>query len=268
MASAKTQRSRPVVLTIAGSDNSAGAGIQADLKTFSAFGCYGLTTITCVVAEIPGKVSAIQPVKPEIVAEQVALSFSAFPISAVKTGMLYSTAIIEAVATELGELRKKPPLVVDPVMVASSGDPLLKKSAITAYEKRIFPLATLITPNLDELRVLSGRPCRNLAEMKEAGLALVEHYGCAFLLKGGHLRGKTAVDVLATTDSLAEFEAPFVKNVSTHGTGCSYASAIAAGLACGHDLESAVGLAKNYISAAIEQHLRWGKTSALEHFPG
>ncbi|MEI6340194.1 MAG: hydroxymethylpyrimidine/phosphomethylpyrimidine kinase, partial [Verrucomicrobiota bacterium] len=147
----KPVRSKPVVLTIAGSDNSAGAGVQADLKTFSHFGCYGLTAITCVVAEVPGKVSAIQPVKPEIVAEQIALGFAAFPVGAVKTGMLFSTPIIEVVAEILDA--KKTRLVIDPVMVASSGDPLLKKSAIAAYRRMLFPLATLVTPNLDELKI-------------------------------------------------------------------------------------------------------------------
>ena len=147
-------RRRPVVLTIAGSDNSAGAGAQADLKTFSYFGCYGLTAITCVVAEVPGKVAAIQAIRPAIVAKQIALSLAAFPVAAAKTGMLRSAAIVEAVAEALGVRTTK--LVVDPVMVASSGDPLLKKSAIAAYERALFPRAALVTPNLDELRMLDG----------------------------------------------------------------------------------------------------------------
>ena len=191
-------RRRPVVLTIAGSDNSAGAGAQADLKTFSYFGCYGLTAITCVVAEVPGKVTSIQSIRPEIIAEQIALSFTAFPVAAAKTGMLYSASIIEAVTEALAGRNIK--LVVDPVMVASSGDPLLKKSAVTAYEKLLFPHATLVTPNLDELKILAGRDIRNLEEMRNAGRLLVEAHGCAFLLKGGHLRGKTAMDILITAE--------------------------------------------------------------------
>ncbi len=256
---------RPVVLTIAGSDNSAGAGIQADLKAFSAAGCYGLTTITCVVAEVPGKVTAIHPVPAAIVAEQVSLSLEAFPVAAVKTGMLYSTAIIERVAGALEEA--KCALVVDPVMVATSGDRLLKASAISAYERLLFPRATLVTPNLDELEVLTGRPIRTLREMKSAGKRLVEKYGCAFLLKGGHLRGKTAIDLLATPAGFEEFAAPFIRNVETHGTGCTYSAAIAAGLARGLPLSGAVGKAKAYITKAIRQHLKWRSTSALEHFP-
>jgi hydroxymethylpyrimidine/phosphomethylpyrimidine kinase len=258
-------RRRPVVLTIAGSDNSAGAGAQADLKTFSYFGCYGLTAITCVVAEVPGKVAAIQAIRPAIISEQIALSFKAFPVAAAKTGMLYSASIVEAVAEVLAARKTK--LVVDPVMVASSGDPLLKKSAITAYQKALFPNAVLVTPNLDELKILAGRDIRNLNEMKAAGGFLVEKYGCAFLLKGGHLRGKIALDVLVTTKGFEEFAAPFVVGIETHGTGCTYSAAVAANLALGSSLSKAVSAAKDYVTRAIEKSLRWEKTHALEHFP-
>jgi hydroxymethylpyrimidine/phosphomethylpyrimidine kinase len=255
-----------VVLTIAGSDNSCGAGAQADLKAISALGGYAQTAITCIVAEVPGRVSAIQPVKPEIVAEQIRLSFEAFPVAAVKTGMLYSTAIIRAVAATLQAQRTRPPLVIDPVMVASSGDPLLKPRAIAAYRDLLFPLATIVTPNLDELRILSGMPCRNLDEMKAAGAHLVERYGCAFLLKGGHLQSKTATDILATSRGFETFSAPFRKNADTHGTGCTFSAAIATGLAQGLSLTEAVQVAKSHITAAIHHGLRWKKTSALDHF--
>ncbi|HRJ73255.1 MAG TPA: bifunctional hydroxymethylpyrimidine kinase/phosphomethylpyrimidine kinase [Terrimicrobiaceae bacterium] len=256
---------KPVVLTVAGSDNSAGAGIQADLKTFSHFGCYGLTAVTCVVAEVPGRVSAIQAVKPDLVAAQIALSFEAFPAAAAKTGMLFSTAIIEAVADQLAG--RAIPLVIDPVMVASSGDPLLRKSAVSAYRRLLFPRAALVTPNLDELKILSGREIRSLAQMKDAGRALVDRYGCAFLLKGGHLKGKSAVDILATTAGFEEFSAPFVRGMDPHGTGCTYSAAVAANLACGRTLSDSVRAGKSYITRAIAGHLRWGRTSALEHFP-
>ncbi len=258
-------RCRPVVLTIAGSDNSAGAGAQADLKTFSYFGCYGLTAVTCVVAEVPGKVSAIQAVRPEIVVEQLALSYKAFPVAIAKTGMLYSASIVEAVAEVLAVRKTK--FVVDPVMVASSGDPLLKKSAIAAYQKALFPNATLVTPNLDELKILAGRDIRNLGEMRDAGRFLIEKYGCAFLLKGGHLRAKTAVDLLVTSQGIEEFAEPFVSGIKTHGTGCTFSAAIAANLALGSSLSQAVFVAKKYVTLTIERSLRWGKTDALEHFP-
>jgi hydroxymethylpyrimidine/phosphomethylpyrimidine kinase len=258
-------RRRPVVLTIAGSDNSSGAGVQADLKTFSYFGCYGLTAITCVVAEVPGKVASIQAIRAEIVAEQMALSFTAFPVAAAKTGMLYSASIVEAVAGVLAA--KKAKLVVDPVMVASSGDPLLKRSAVLAYQKVLFPCAMLVTPNLDELKILAGRDIRNLEEMRDAGRLLVEKHGCAFLLKGGHLRGKTALDILVTAKGSEEFPAPFVPGIQTHGTGCTYSAAIAATLALGSTLPEAISVAKAYISKAIERSLCWKNTQALEHFP-
>jgi hydroxymethylpyrimidine/phosphomethylpyrimidine kinase len=257
--------SLPVVLTIAGSDNSAGAGAQADLKTISALGGYGLTAITCVVAEVPGKVSAIQPMTPGIVAEQIRLSCEAFPVAAVKTGMLYSREIIEATLTALENVPC--PLVIDPVMIATSGDPLLRDDAIALYRERLLPRATVATPNLDEARVLLGEPIANLAAMRAAGPTLVQKYGCAFLLKGGHLKSDIATDLLFLRDgAVHEFTAPFTPGVSTHGTGCTTSAAIATGLARGLELPQAVAEAKQFVSHAIANFLRWGKTDALHHF--
>ena len=265
--------SPPVVLSIAGSDNSAGAGAQADLKTLGALAVYGVTAITCVVAEVPGKVSAIQPVEPHIVAGQIRLLFDAFPIAAVKTGMLYSREIIAAVCDTLAEAfaraDSRPALVVDPVMVATSGDPLLQADAIAIYRERLFPLATLITPNLDEARTLLGRPITTLEQMRRAGEELAARHGTAFLLKGGHLRGPTATDLLFADGEVVEFSAPFVPGVSTHGTGCTYSAAIAAGLGKGLALREAVAEAKRYVTAAVTHFLRWEKdgrtTDALNH---
>ena len=265
--SKRSAGSPPVVLTIAGSDNSCGAGIQADLQTFPAFATYPQTAVTCVVAEIPGQVSAVQPIRPEIVAEQIRLSFQAFPVAAVKTGMLYSTAVIRAVAAALREVARGIPVVIDPVMVASSGDPLLRPGAIAAYRNLLFPLATVITPNLDELRILSGLPCRNLEEIQAAGAALVELHDCAFLLKGGHLQTATATDILATRHGMKKFTAPFRKGAETHGTGCTLSAAIAASLAHGRPLDRAVAEAKSHITQAISKSHRWNSTSALNHFP-
>ena len=266
----------PVGLTIAGSDNSAGAGAQADLKTMGALGVYAVTAITCVVAEVPGKVSAIQPIEPRIVAEQIRLLFEAFPIAALKTGMLYSCEIIETVCETLAAcfapLSQPPPIVVDPVMVATSGDPLLKRDAVALYRERLFPMASLITPNLDEVRTLLGRPVTNLEEMRAAGLELVETYGRAFLIKGGHLRLNPAIDLLCLPDgNVREFSAPFIEGISTHGTGCTYAAAITAGLAKGLSLPEAVGEAKQFLANAVAQFLRWRRddgrtTDALHHF--
>lgn len=257
-------------MSIAGSDSSAGAGVQADLKTISALGAYAVTAITCVVAEVPGKVSEIQPIEPRIVAEQIRLLFEAFPVAAVKTGMLYSREIIAAVA---GALPAGIPLVVDPVMIATSGDPLLRDDAIALYRERLFPIAKVITPNLDEAGVLLGRPLKSLDEMRIGGVELAAQFGTAILLKGGHLREAVATDLLFAAGEIHEFTAPFVQEVFTHGTGCSYSAAIAASLANGESLVQAVATAKRFVSQAITHYLRWEKdghtTDALHHFaPG
>jgi hydroxymethylpyrimidine/phosphomethylpyrimidine kinase len=264
----------PVVLSIAGSDNSAGAGAQADLKTMSALGVYGVTAITCVVAEVPGKVSAIQSVNPEIVAEQVRLLFGAFPIAAVKTGMLHSREILGSVCDVIEECfagaERRPPLIVDPVMVATSGDALLHADAVALYCERLFPMATVVTPNLDETRTLLGRAVTNVEEMRDAGTELVARFRTAFLLKGGHLREAIATDLLFADGEIFEFHAPFVHGVATHGMGCTYSAAIASGMARGLPLRNAVREAKHYITEAVTHFLRWEKdgrqTDALNHF--
>ena len=260
-------KSPPVALTVAGSDNSAGAGIQADLKTFSAHGVYGLTAVTCVVAEVPGRVAAIQAVEPEIVRQQIVLSLDAFPVAAMKTGMLWSREIIDVLT---GMERTLPPLVVDPVMVASSGDALLKAEAVASYRERLFPLAVLVTPNLDEARVLLGRAVGSVGEMRAGGIELCARHGAAFLMKGGHLGGDEAVDVLCLPGGeTVEFRAPFTRGVSTHGTGCTYSAAITAGLAQGLDLRAAVGQAKRYVTGAVANFFRWEQgaesVDALNH---
>lgn len=255
----------PVVLTIAGSDSSCGAGAQADLKTFGSLGCHGLTAITCIVAEIPGKVRSIQAVNPEIVRDQLEVMLAAYPVAAIKTGMLFSTPIIRVVASVLGKMKNRPPLVIDPVMVASSGDPLLKPGAIAAYRKLLFPMATLITPNLDELGILTGLQPTSVPGMLAAGKCLTAATGASVLLKGGHLRGSTATDLLLSPDwEEHSYTAPFVRGVETHGTGCTYSAAIAAGLAKGLPLPKAVGEAKKFITRAIKGARKWGKVAALD----
>ena len=254
-------RDIPVALTIAGSDSSAGAGAQADLKTFSALGVYGLTAITCVVSETPGKVQRIQAVDADVVADQVELLLESFPVAAVKTGMLYSAAIVATVARVIRDWNTHRgsaiPLVVDPVMVATSGDLLLHKDAIDIYERELFPMAAVLTPNLDEAATLLGEPIADRAAMHDGGRQLAERYGIPVLLKGGHLGGDDALDLLFESDSVAEFSAPFTRDVHTHGTGCTYAAAITSELAKGSTLEAAVGAAKIFITAAIARHFSW-----------
>lgn len=267
--------SPPVALTIAGSDSSAGAGLQADLKTFSALGVYGLTAVTCVVAETPGKVSRIEPVSGAMVREQINVLCKSFPIAAIKTGLLYSSEIIAAVARVLVDLARKArpersrridiPLVVDPVMVATSGDPLLHPDAVRLYETKLFPLATLITPNLDEAARLLGETIKDRQSMERAARALSKKYGTSILLKGGHLAGSQAIDLLFHRGKLTEFATPFVRGVATHGTGCTYSAAITAGLASGLSLEASIRRAKKFVTASIRQHFTWDSIHALKH---
>jgi hydroxymethylpyrimidine/phosphomethylpyrimidine kinase len=257
----------PVALTIAGSDSSAGAGIQADLKTFSALGVYGLTAVTCVVAETPGRVSKIEPVSAELVRDQIEVLLSAFPVAAIKTGLLFSGQIVSEIAGVFRDDRARP-LVIDPVMVATSGDPLLQDDAIEKYERELFPLAALITPNLAEAARLIGRPISDLGGMREAGEILASKYGVSVLLKGGHLAGDQAIDLLFFKGNILELSAPFSRGIATHGTGCTYSAAIAAGLAVALPLEEAVRRAKNFVTAAIVEHHAWGQIHALNHSPG
>ena len=256
----------PVALTIAGSDSSAGAGAQADLKTFTALGIYGLTAITCIVAETPGNVSRIQPADPEIVREQIELLLKNFPIAAIKTGLLCNAEIVAQVVRSLRKV-KRCRLVVDPVMIATSGRVLLDPEAIQIYQRDLFPLATLITPNLDEATRLLGHPIPDLAAMHRAAETLATKYGTAVLLKGGHLRGRRAMDVFSSGDRTTEYSAAFLPGVKTHGTGCTYSAAIAAELAKDVELPSAITVAKRFVSSAIRSHFVWnsgrGKIFAL-----
>jgi hydroxymethylpyrimidine/phosphomethylpyrimidine kinase len=258
----------PVALTIAGSDSSAGAGIQADLKTFSALGVYGLTALTCIVAETPGKVSRIEPVSASMVREQIEVLFKNFEIGAIKTGLLCSAEIVSAVAETIRASSKD--IVIDPVMTATSGDRLLHASAIDAYKNELFPLATLITPNLNEAGLLLDTTIKNRQQMEQAAKALAKKYRAAILLKGGHLQGHEAVDLLFDRGRLTEFAAPFVRGIVTHGTGCTYSAAITAGVASGLSLEDAIGRAKRFVTSSIARYFRWkspsGKTvDALNH---
>ena len=258
----------PVALSIAGSDCSAGAGLQADLKTFSALGVYGLTVATCLVAEIPGKVSRIQAAEEGMVEEQLRLLLGAFPVAAIKTGMLWSAPIIRLVARVLSSLPadRRPWLVVDPVMVATSGDALIEDDAVAAYRDALFPLADVVTPNMDEAGALLGRPIGREDELAVAARDLALALGTSVLLKGGHLRGSVATDILQPREGPAQtFTGPYFHGVSTHGTGCTFSAAMAAGLARGLTLPEAIGGAKSYVSRAIRTLCRWNAVDALNH---
>jgi hydroxymethylpyrimidine/phosphomethylpyrimidine kinase len=262
----------PVAVTIAGSDSSAGAGIQADLKTFTYFRIFGQSVVTCVVAEVPGKVQKVHAVDVDTVREQLSLCLEYFPVRAIKTGMLYSKEIIAAVCDTLEgiPIDKRPPLVVDPVMIASSGDRLLQYDALELYLDRLFPLAAVVTPNRDETAIISGRAIETTAELEQIGPELVRRYRTAFLLKGGHWPGDLAIDYLATQAGGLRLSEPFIPAKSTHGTGCTLSAAIAAGLALGDDLPAAARRAKTFVTRAIAESMTWsgqhGAVSALKHW--
>ncbi len=244
------------VLTIAGSDSGAGAGIQADLKTFAALECYGMSVITAVTAQNTQSVTGVHPVPIEFVSLQLDAVLQDMAADAVKIGMLHSTPVINSVAEKLLSYHCSN-IVVDPVMAASSGDELLRENGLKALTSHLFPLATLITPNLPEASILLGREVVERQQMADACRDLSRLGGGSVLLKGGHLgRHGTGgcVDMLydSGTGSLVEFTGDWVETPNSHGTGCTLSSAIAAFLAKGLALADAVGRAKNYVSRALQ----------------
>jgi hydroxymethylpyrimidine/phosphomethylpyrimidine kinase len=237
-------------LTIAGSDSGGGAGIQADLKTFTALGVFGTSAITCITTQNPDRVTGIQPVEPGMVARQMGAVCEGFPVAAAKTGMLYSAEIIEAVAEGARE-RGLAPLVVDPVMVATSGARLLREDAVAALCTRLFPVAVLITPNILEAEILQGGAIQSRQEQEAAARHLAAKFGIACVVKGGHLPGDEIVDVLCVRGELQVFTAPRVRTAETHGTGCTFSAAVAALLAQGRSLEAAVQGAQEFVVRAL-----------------
>jgi hydroxymethylpyrimidine/phosphomethylpyrimidine kinase len=241
----------PIAVTIAGSDSSGGAGIQADLKTFSALGVYGASVITALTAQNTRGVTAIHDVPPVFIAAQMDAVFSDLAVRAVKIGMLSQPAVIETVAAGL-ERHGQRTVVLDPVMIAASGDRLLAPEAIDVLRRVLIPRALIVTPNLPEAAALLDSPvARNEAEMREQAERLLK-LGCgAVLIKGGHAEGPESVDLLVEPAAVARLAAGRIATENTHGTGCTLSSAIAAGLAKGLDLVSAVRTAKDYVTAAI-----------------
>lgn len=242
----------PVALTIAGSDSSGGAGIQADLKTFAAFGVYGASVITALTAQNTRAVSGIHAVPADFVTAQLDAVFDDLDIAAVKIGMVAQLATIEAIAAALS--RKSPEhVVLDPVMLATSGDRLLSTDAISALREHLIPLASLITPNLPEAAaLLQESVASDEAAIASQGKQLLASGARAVLIKGGHGQGSESIDYLFSGGDVIALPAPRIPTANTHGTGCSLSSAIAAGLAKGEALEQAVRGAKTWITAAIE----------------
>ena len=241
-----------IALTIAGSDSSGGAGIQADLKTFAALGVYGACAITALTAQNTLGVQAIFEVSPGFVREQMRSVARDLDVRAIKIGMLATSAIIAAVADGLEDFPNVP-VVLDPVMVAASGDPLLEASAVETLRGRLLPCATLVTPNLAEAAILTGgKEAGSEEEMQAQALSLRDAGALAVLVKGGHAKADTAVDIYLDAEGQLRLEAPRIATSNTHGTGCTLSAAIAAELAKGASLRDAVTTAKNYISAALK----------------
>jgi hydroxymethylpyrimidine/phosphomethylpyrimidine kinase len=257
----------PVALTIAGSDSGGGAGIQADLKTFAALGVHGASAIACVTAQNPRRVLGVEAASPRMLRQQIEAVFEELPPVAVKTGMLFSARNISVVADFFRNLNFKIQnlkLVVDPVMVATSGARLLEPAAVKILKQKLLPLATLATPNLDETEILIGQKPASVEEMREAARRIHSHFGCAVMVKGGHLKNsREAVDIFFDGRTELLFTAPFVRSVSTHGTGCTYSAAICAALALCHDLPQAVHIGKKFVTRAISESYRIGNHFAL-----
>ncbi len=250
-----------VALTIAGSDSSGGAGVQADLKTFSAFGVYGASAITALTAQNTVGVRSVADLEPAFIAAQIDAVMDDLPVAAAKTGMLAREDVIEAVAQRVRE-RRIPNLVVDPVIVAASGDLLLAPSAVAAMREHMFPLAAVVTPNLREAEILLGREdVKDRAAMRRAAIDLVRIGARAALITGGALEGSEAVDVLFDGHEIHEFAAARHGAKRAHGAGCTLSAAIAASIARGDSLFDAIRAAKNYVSRALEASPAFGRGS-------
>jgi hydroxymethylpyrimidine kinase/phosphomethylpyrimidine kinase len=281
----------PVALTIAGSDSGGGAGIQADLKTFAALGVHGTSAITCLTAQNPKRVLGIEVCSPKMLRQQIEAVFEELNPAAVKTGMLYCakniSVVVDFFRTPHSTLRT-PHLIVDPILVSTSGTKLLAPNALKIFREKLLPLATLVTPNLAEAEILSGQKISSIEEMQTAALKIHAHFGCAVLVKGGHLplveslnRDSSnrkpiqrfndstiqhATDIFFDGKNEFFLSAPFVKNIRTHGTGCTYSAAICAALALGKTLPQAVQIGKKFVTDAIANSYKIGTHFALKNF--
>lgn len=256
----------PVALTIAGSDSGGGAGIQADLKTFHAHGVFGVSALTAITAQNTLGVAAIQKVEPMVVRRQIETVAEDLSPAACKTGMLADAAIVEAVAAALRETAL-PSVVVDPVMVAQSGDRLLEEDAAEGLLRELLPLATLVTPNVPEAEILAGRPVRSEEEMRAAGAEIAARGADAVLVKGGHLEGEEVVDLLYQEEEWRAWRRERIRTRTGHGTGCTLSSAIAARIARGEELVEAVEKALRFTRRALESGPDLGAGSGpLDHW--
>jgi len=253
-----------VALTIAGSDSSGGAGIQADLKTFQAHGVFGMSAVTAVTVQNTQKVYDIQEMHSKIVHDQITCLFNDIEIHVVKIGMVSSIELIQAIATAL-KIVKPPPIVLDPVMISKSGYRLLNQDAQDALVQHLFPLAEVITPNIYEAQTIIDRKIKNIDDMKSAALDILKLGAKKVVVKGGHLEEDRATDILYDGQEFKRLQSRWVETKNTHGTGCTFSSAIAANIALGKNFFEAVTFAKAYITGAIEHALPIGKGCGPTH---
>ncbi len=247
-----------IALTVAGSDPSSGAGIQADLRVFETLGVHGLSALSCTTAQVPGKVVDIKPLSPESLRLQLEVLLDTYQVAAIKTGMLCTVELVQTVMAIMVKKQCAAPLVIDPVIRASSGDILTGNEAVDLYKNSFIAKAALFTPNVDEASVLLGGQAVNSANFEQCAIDLYDRYNTPVLLKGGHLETDDAIDVLVTEKGARHYIAPYIKGVNPHGTGCAYSAAITANIALGHSLEKAVSLGKKYITAAISNCVHIG----------
>jgi hydroxymethylpyrimidine/phosphomethylpyrimidine kinase len=258
----------PVALTVAGSDSGAGAGLQADLKAFAALGVFGTTVVTAVTAQNTAAVLGVERVDPSLVDLQLEAVLSDLPVAAVKTGMLHSSATVATVA-RWARAGRLPNLVVDPVLFSSTGRPLLDDGAGSAYVELLLPHALAVTPNLREASLLTGKPIGDVDDMADAARWLADLGPALVVVKGGHLPGASAPDVVYHRGMLSVLDAPRVDTSNDHGTGCTLSAALAAGLARGHAPDDALAAAKRYVTAALRGAAAWRLGAGhgpLDHF--
>lgn len=253
-----------VALSIGGSDSCGGAGIQADLKTFQSLGVYGMSAVTAVTVQNTRKVHAVQEIDPQIVHDQIACLFEDITIDAVKIGMVSSIELIGAVSDALIKVQR-PPVVLDPVMISKSGYPLLKEDARQALVQKLFPLAEVVTPNIDEAEALVGHAIADQERMEAAAKQITALGAAKVVVKGGHMNGNKATDILFDGRTFRQLSSPRMNTTNTHGTGCTFSSAIAAFLAKGHPFFEAVQKAKIYITGAIAHALDIGRGHGPTH---
>lgn len=247
-------------LTIAGSDPSGGAGIQADLKTFSQLRVYGMAVVAAMTAQNTLGVTAVEPVAPGFVAQQLDAVLTDIPPDAIKTGMLLTAGVIEAVAQRLKQHGMRH-LIVDPVMVSTSGTVLMNPDAVTLFREKLLPLSSLVTPNIDEAQALTGLKIRSASDMEKAAVEIHKMGAGSVLVKGGHLQERDAIDLLFDGRNFAQLRSPRASTRHTHGTGCVLSASIAAYCALGKPLQEAVALGKEFVTNAIQKGLQIGSGS-------